>query len=50
MFAFHLLSTIFSNPAAGFRLKLGAFLPLPKGEGRGEGKVVIQILRQHTLK
>jgi hypothetical protein len=25
-------------------------LPLPKGEGRGEGKVVIQILDQRNLK
>jgi len=38
MFAFLLLSTVFSNPAAGFRPKLGAFLPLPAGEGRGEGE------------
>jgi hypothetical protein len=29
MFAFLLLSTVFSNPAAGFCLKLGAFPPLP---------------------
>jgi hypothetical protein len=36
--AFLLLSKIFSNPAAGFRLKLGAFLPLPAGEGWGEGE------------
>jgi len=29
---------------------LGAFLPLPKGEGRGEGEVAIQISGPHTLK
>jgi hypothetical protein len=26
-----------ANPVAGFRLRLGTILPLPKGEGRGEG-------------
>jgi hypothetical protein len=31
MFAFLLLSTVFSNPADGFSLELGAFLPLPAG-------------------
>jgi hypothetical protein len=38
MFAFLLSSTVFSNPAADFCLKLGAFPPLPAGEGRGEGE------------
>jgi len=26
------------NPNSGQRAKLGAFLPLPQGEGRGEGE------------
>jgi hypothetical protein len=29
---------------------LGAFLPLHKGEGRGEGKVIIQFFGQHKWK
>ncbi len=38
MIAFLLLSMASSNPAARFCLKQGAFLPLPAGEGRGEGE------------
>jgi hypothetical protein len=33
MFVFLSLNTVFSNPAAGFCLKLRAFLPLPAGMG-----------------
>jgi hypothetical protein len=27
-----------ANPVAGFRVRRDTILPLPKGEGRGEGK------------
>ena len=32
------LKAVFNNPAADLRLRLESVLPLPKGEGRGEGK------------
>ena len=42
MYAFLLVSTVFSNPATDIRLKLGAFLPLPAGAATaamaGEGE------------
>jgi hypothetical protein len=38
MVAFSGSEVLFTNPAAGLRMTLDAILPLPKGEGRGEGK------------
>jgi P-type Cu+ transporter len=32
-----------ANPDAGLQVRLGAILPLPTGEGRGEGNLVTQI-------
>ncbi len=53
MFAFLLLSKVFSNPAAGFCLKPGVFLPLPAGESRGEGenyRKQLQLILNHSRK
>ena len=39
-----------NHPAYSNDETLRAFLPLPEGEGRGEGKVVIQTSGPHNLK
>ena len=43
MVAFSDSRAIFINPAAGFRVKRDAILPLPEGEGRGEGEQTARI-------
>jgi hypothetical protein len=38
MSALSFLEVVFANPAVGFCKTAEIILPLPKGEGRGEGK------------